>query len=202
MKDCYLEGAVDYIFCQASVVFDSCEFKILRYGAPLTAASTNVNSTFGYVFRNSKIMTDAIGYDGKAVTGVFLGRPWQGNPKVVFMYCYEPASLAPAGWISMNAGLNPLFAEYKCFGPGYKPDQRSTNINYKGVQLTDNEASAYTLENIFSRSTNPSFGIDWMTDTSSSKLSQILTFDPLPADKRVGDEPYALTATASSKLTV
>ena len=202
MKDCYIEGAVDYIFGQATVVFDSCEFKILRYGAPLTAASTNVNSTFGYVFRNSKIMTDAIGYDGKAVTGVFLGRPWQGNPKVVFMYCYEPASLAPAGWTSMNAGLNPLFAEYKCFGPGYKPDQRSTNINYKGVQLTDNEASAYTLENIFSRSTNPSFGIDWMPDTSSSKLSQILTFDPLPADKRVGDEPYALTATASSKLTV
>jgi pectin methylesterase-like acyl-CoA thioesterase len=202
MKDCYIEGAVDYIFGQATVVFDSCEFKILRYGAPLTAASTHINSTFGYVFRNSKIMTDAIGYDGKAVTGVFLGRPWQGNPKVVFLYCYEPASLAPAGWTSMNAGLNPLFAEYKCFGPGYFPDQRSTNVNYKGVQLTDIEAAGYTLENIFSRSTNPSFGIDWIPDTLSYKLPQSITFNPLPTGKRMGDEPFALTATATSFLPV
>jgi hypothetical protein len=41
-----------------------------------------------------------------------------------------------------------------------------------------------------------------MPDTNSSKLSQALSFDHLPADKRVGDEPLTLTATASSKLTV
>jgi hypothetical protein len=199
MKDCYVEGAVDYIFGQATVVFDSCEFNIVRYGAPLTAASTHVSSTFGYVFRNCKIMTPAIGYDGKAVTGVYLGRPWQGNPKVVFMFCYEPPTLAAAGWTSMNSGLNPLFAEYKCFGPGYKPELRSTNVNYQGIQLTDQEAAAYTLENIFARITNPAFGIDWMPDTSSFKLSQSIHFDPLQ-ERRMGEAPFDLEGNATSNL--
>ena len=200
MKDCYVEGAVDYIFGQATVVFDSCELKELRNGGPLTAASTNVNSRFGYVFRNCKIMTDKIGYDGNTISSIYLGRPWQGQPRVIYMYCEEPSTLAPAGWTVMSSGLNPLFAEYKCFGPGFKPDQRSTNVNYPGVQLTDEEAAAYTIENIFAKTTNPSFGIDWMPDTTvCEKLSQTIQFDALPG-KRIGDAPFELTGTATSGL--
>jgi pectin methylesterase-like acyl-CoA thioesterase len=199
MKDCYIEGAVDYIFGQATVVFDSCELKVVRYGAPVTAASTNVNSTFGYVFRNCKIMTDQKGYDGNTISSIYLGRPWQGNPKVVYMYCYEPSTLASGAWTSMTSGLNPLFAEYKCYGPGYKPELRSTNINYKGIQLTDEEAAAYTLENIFAKTTNPAFGIDWMPDTSSFKLSQSISFDPLE-DRKLNETPFDLEGTATSNL--
>ena len=199
MKDCYIEGAVDYIFGQATVVFDSCELKVVRNGAPITAASTNVNSKFGYVFRNCNIITDQKGYDGNTISSIYLGRPWQGNPKVVFMHCYEPSTLAAAGWTSMTSGLNPLFAEYKCFGPGYKPESRSTNVNYMGIQLTDQEAAAYTLENIFARSTNPAFGIDWMPDTSSFKLSQSISFDPLQ-ERRMGEAPFELQGTATSNL--
>ncbi len=200
MKDCYIEGAVDYIFGQATVVFDSCELKELRNGGPLTAASTNVNSRFGYVFRNCKIMTDKIGYDGGTISSIYLGRPWQGNPKVVYMYCEEPSTVAPAGWTNMTSSLNPLFAEYNCFGPGYNPAQRSTNINYPGIQLTDEEASSYTIENIFAKTTNPSFGIDWMPDTTiCEKLAQTIQFDALP-DKRMGDAPFELTGTSTSNL--
>ena len=202
MKDCYIEGSVDFIFGKATVVFDSCELKINRDGGVYTAASTDVNSKFGYVFRDCRLMTYPTGFNGAGIVSVYLGRPWQANPKVVYMKCYEPATIAAAGWTQMSSGLNPLFAEYNCFGPGYKPDQRSTNVNYPGKQLTDEEATAYTLENIFSKATNPSFGIDWMPDNMSFKMSQTLIFDPLPADKRAGDEPYTLTAAASSELPV
>jgi pectin methylesterase-like acyl-CoA thioesterase len=202
MKDCYIEGSVDFIFGQATAVFDSCELNVNRSGGVYTAASTNTDSKFGYVFRGCELMTATVGFDGSPVSSVYLGRPWQGNPKVVYMFCHEPATVARAGWTSMNAGLNPLFAEYQCSGPGYKPDQRSTDMNYRGVQLTDENAAAYTLENIFAMTTNPSFGIDWMPDTGSSKLTQSISFDPLPGDKKVGDEPYTLTATASSNLPV
>ena len=204
MKDCYIEGSVDFIFGQATVVFDSCEVMVNRSGGVYTAASTNVNSKFGYVFRDCELMTAKVGFDGSPVSSVYLGRPWQANPKVVYITCYEPATLAAAGWTSMNSGLNPLFAEYKCTGPGYLPDQRSTNANYKGVQLTDAEAEAYTPENIFAMTTNPSFGIDWMPDTNSYKLSQTIDFDPfpVPAPASWWYEPYTLNATASSKLPV
>ncbi|MBN2764312.1 MAG: T9SS type A sorting domain-containing protein, partial [Bacteroidales bacterium] len=202
MRECYIEGSVDFIFGKATVVFDSCELKMNRNGGVFTAASTDVNSKFGYVFRNCKLMTYPVGFDGNAISNVYLGRPWQGNPKVVYMNCYEPSTIASAGWTSMNSGLEPLFAEYNCSGPGYKPDQRSTNVNYPGIQLTDEEASVYTPDNICSASTNPSFGIDWMPEDLSFKMTQAITFDQLPTDRSVGDEPYILTATASSNLEV
>lgn len=201
MKHCHIEGAVDYIFGKSTVVFDSCDLKVVRDGAPVTAASTDVNSKFGYVFRNCKIFTDAIGYNGSPISGIYLGRPWQGRPQVVYMYCEEPANLASAGWTNMSAGLNPFFAEYKCTGPGFKPDLRSTNTDYKGVQLTDEEAAQYTLKNIFSKATNLNFGYDWMPDTTSMKFSQTITFNALPT-KKAGDSPFDLTATASSNLAV
>jgi len=202
LRDCYIEGSVDFIFGRSTVVFDSCELKVNRNGGVYTAASTDINSTFGYVFRDCRLMTSPVGFDGAGISSVYLGRPWQANPKVVYMNCYEPATIAAAGWTQMSSGLNPLFAEYQCFGPGYKPDQRSTNVNYPGIQLTDGEAAGYTLANIFSKATNPSFGIDWMPEDMSFKISQTLSFGPLPADIRIGNEPITLTATASSKLPV
>lgn len=201
MKNCYIEGSVDFIFGQSTVVFDSCELLVNREGGVITAASTNVNSKFGYVFRNCKIHDNRTGFNGP-ISSIYLGRPWQGNPKVVYMYCEEPSIVAPAGWTYMNSGLNPLFAEYKCFGPGYKPDQRSTNPDYKGIQLTDQEAIQYTIKNIFSRKTNPAFGIDWIPDTLySCKLNQTITFQNI-GDINVSIGSVNLSANASSKLKV
>ncbi|SFE05584.1 Por secretion system C-terminal sorting domain-containing protein [Thermophagus xiamenensis] len=176
MKNCYIEGSVDFIFGQSTVVFDSCEFLVNREGGVLTAASTNVNSKFGYVFKNCKIHDNKNGFNG-SISKIYLGRPWQGNPKVVFLSCEEPSIIAPEGWTSMNSGLNPLFAEYNCSGPGYKPYQRSTNPDYSGIQLTDEQAAQYTIKNIFSKNTNPAFGIDWVPDTNfTAKIPQEIIF--------------------------
>ncbi len=201
MNQCHIEGAVDYIFGRATVVFDSCDLQVLRYDAPITAASTDENSAFGYVFRNCRIYTGEYGYDGNRISAIYLGRPWQGRPRVVYMYCEEPSNLASAGWRSMNAGLNPFFAEYKCFGPGYKPDLRSTHTDYTGIQLTDEEAASYTIANIFSKQTNPAFGYNWMPDTSRSRETQSIQFDPL-SEMNTGQAPFTLNATATSGLDI
>ena len=201
MNQCHIEGAVDYIFGRSTVVFDSCDLKVIRNGAPITAASTDVNSKFGYVFRNCRIYTDEYGYDGNRISGIYLGRPWQGRPQVVYMYCEEPSNLATPGWTVMTARLNPLFAEYQCFGPGFKPSSRSTHPDYTGIQLTDEEASAYTIVNIFSRQTNLEFGYDWMPDTSRSREAQSVTFDPL-TEMKTGQAPLTLDATATSGLEI
>ena len=201
MKNCYIEGSVDFIFGQSTVVFDSCELLVNREGGVITAASTNINSRFGYVFKNCKIHNNLTGFNGP-ITTIYLGRPWQGNPKVVYMYCEEPSIVAPSGWTNMNSGLNPLFAEYKCFGLGYKPNQRSTNPDYKGIQLTDNEAAEYTIKNIFSRKTNPNFGIDWLPDTIfSTKLNQEISF-PRIGEITTSTGTFTLSATSSSKLKI
>ena len=51
------------------------------------------------------------------------------------------------------------YAEYQCSGPGYVPDKRVSWSH----QLTDEEAAAYTVQNVFSkRSMEPAFGADWI----------------------------------------
>ncbi len=164
MKNCYIEGSVDFIFGRDVVVFDSCEIHINREGGTLTAASTDAESKFGYVFRDCIITADSIGFDGRRITSFVLGRPWQSKPRTVFIRCYEPASLNPAGWSTWNV-TPALYAEYKCYGPGSDYSKRLTTISQ---QLTDEEAQEYTLQNIFSKNTHPNFGYDWMPEVITS----------------------------------
>lgn len=198
MKNCYIEGSVDYIFGNATALFDSCEMHSNRDNSPLTAPSTNASSKFGYVFRNCKISADSIGFNGVKITKVFLGRPWQNAPQSVYINCYEPLVLAPEGWTTMS--VNPgLFAEYKCTGPGYSPSTRSTNAASLGKQLSDADAAAYTLVNIFKQTTNSAFGYDWLPDTTIYKFKQNTGLGSI-ATKKYGDAAVKISASSKLKL--
>jgi pectinesterase len=157
MKNCYVEGSVDFIFGRDIVVFDSCEIHIKRNSGTLTAASTEQESKFGYIFRDCNITADSIGWNGQPITSFVLGRPWQQAPRTVFIRCEEPAALSPAGWSTWNV-VPALYAEYHCTGPGSDYDSRISISR----QLTDSEAAEYTLENIFAKSSNPLLAYDWL----------------------------------------
>lgn len=162
-KHCYIEGSVDFIFGRNIVLFDSCEIRVNRNNATLTAAATEAFAKFGYVFINSKITTYATGFDGSAITTFALGRPWQASPRTVFLNCDQPANLNPAGWLVWNVTPR-LYAEYKCTGPGFLPAQRVAWSS----QLSDSAAATYTIENIFSmNSVTPSYGADWIPQQPS-----------------------------------
>ena len=162
VKNSFVEGTVDFIYGRSIMVFDSCTIKQLREGGVLTAASTE-DTKFGIVFLNCKIEAVSIDFHGNTVTKFYLGRPWHVKPHVAYLYCEEPATLAPEGWTTMTDGLTPLFAEYKCTGPGFKPQSRS---NF-GRQLSDNEAKLYTVQNILSKSSGP-FAADWIPQIITS----------------------------------
>jgi pectinesterase len=165
MKNCLIQGTVDFIFGRDIVVFDSCTIHEIRNGGTLTAGSTDATSLFGYVFRNCTIKADSIGYDSVAITSFDLGRPWQSSPRTVFMQCYEPANLDPAGWLAWNV-TPALYAEYKCFGPGSNSSKR---VSFS-KQLSDAEAAQYSLTNIFARNSasSPLILTDWMPSYASS----------------------------------
>lgn len=157
MKDCYIEGSVDFIFGRDIVLFDSCEIHINRNGGTLTAASTDADSKFGYVFKDCKLTSDSIGFDGNPIVHFYLGRPWQAAPRTVFINCQEPANLDSTGWLAWN--VTPArYAEYNCTGPGSDTTYR---VSFSS-QLTTAQASQYTLSNIFAKSSNPNFAYDWM----------------------------------------
>ena len=140
-KACYIEGTVDFIFGWSTAVFEDCTIFCKKKGY-VTAASTNAGTAFGFVFINCRIT-------GEAEENTFyLGRPWRPYAKTVFMHCYLDKQIKPEGWHNWkkpDAEKTAFYAEYKNSGPGYTPDAR-TGWSH---QLTDEEAKAYTQENIF-----------------------------------------------------
>jgi pectin methylesterase-like acyl-CoA thioesterase len=110
---------------------------------------------FGYVFLNCKLTADS------GITGVTLGRPWRPYAKVVYISCEIGAHIDSAGWNNWkkpDAEKTTFYAEYKCKGPGSVTTKR---VSWS-KQLNAEEATEYTLSNIFSANASATpFNSDW-----------------------------------------
>ncbi len=171
VKDCWIEGAVDYIFGHAAVVFDSCQIHTVRSGGYITAASTEADYHFGYVFFDCRLTAPPV------INGVYLGRPWKNHPRTVFFQCVEYENIIPAGWRTWGGTEeNAFYAEYQCTGPGSDTSRR---VEWSR-QLTHEEASTYELENIFSSGTSPDFGTDWQPALAEDTLYKLVMAHTVP----------------------
>lgn len=140
--DCYIEGTTDFIFGPSTAVFQACTIRA-KANSYITAASTTPGKKFGYVFLDCKIVADS------NVTKLYLGRPWRATAKTAFIRCELPGQLAPEGWNNWNNPENEktvFYAEYGNRGDGAGIKGRLPWVK----QLTEKEAKAYTVENIFS----------------------------------------------------
>lgn len=152
-KDCYIEGTTDFIFGDATVLFENCIINS-KSNSYITAASTPQNTEFGYVFKNCKLTAD------ENVTEAYLGRPWRIYAKTVYINCEMGKQIKLEGWHNWSkpeAEKTAFYAEYNCNGEGFQPTKR---VNWSH-QLKKSEAKKYTTENImglnFSKTINESF---------------------------------------------
>ena len=144
-KNCYIEGDVDFIFGGATAYFEECQIHSLtRNSDPdgyITAASTPEGQPYGYVFDHCRFTSDC------APETVYLGRPWRNFAKTVILHSELGAHIKKEGWHDWNkeeAKEQAYYAEYENYGPGASPE---TRVSWSH-QLTKEEASAYTKENI------------------------------------------------------
>lgn len=146
-KDCYINGHTDFIFGDATAVFNNCEvYSKNKSGASITAPNTASKTQYGLVFLNSKLTADS----NLKANSVYLGRPWHPssngdsvNSSSTFVNCNLGAHINSAGWTKMGT-TNPSterFREYKNTGAG-------AVVNSSRKQLTDSEAKNYTVKNI------------------------------------------------------
>lgn len=144
-KDSYIEGTTDFIFGSSTAVFENCEIVSKKEkGSYITAASTPEAKAFGYVFINSRFTAKP---DVEERT-YYLGRPWRPHAKVVLINSFLDSHIRPAGWHNWNDPAREqtvFYAEFENEGPGFQPGKR---VEWSD-QLTNEEASAYTLEAIF-----------------------------------------------------
>jgi pectinesterase len=139
-KDCYIEGTTDFIFGDATVFFENCTINS-KSNSYITAASTPINTEFGYVFKNCKLTAD------ENLTGVYLGRPWRIYAKTVFINCEMGKHIKPEAWHNWSkpeSEKTAFYAEYNCTGEGFQPTKRVSWSH----QLKKSEAKKYTIENV------------------------------------------------------
>lgn len=143
---CYIEGTTDFIFGEATALFEKCAIHC-KADSYITAASTPEGVAFGFVFKNCSI--DA----APGITKVFLGRPWRKFAKVVFINTKMSDCINPEGWSNWSGTdsyKTAYYAESNSTGAGAN---RSKRVSWSH-QLTASEAAKYTMGNIFSGLTN------------------------------------------------
>ena len=145
-KDCLITGTTDFIFGEATVVFQNCTIKSLA-DSYITAASTTKDQAFGYVFFNCKLIAS------DEATKVYLGRPWRPYCKTVFIDTEMDKHILKEGWDPWKGdNMFPVkekttfYAEYNSSGSGASP---KTRVSWS-KQLTKAEREKYTLQDIFS----------------------------------------------------
>ena len=139
--DSYISGGVDFIFGNATAVFDRSEIHSVRPGYLTAQSRTAPSQTSGYVIDRCHITTADLG--GKPL---FLGRPWRSYSRVVYLDTEMPAQLSPEGWSGWESNTpdpqTTFYAEHGSYGPGARVASRVSWSH----QLSNREAKSYQPE--------------------------------------------------------
>lgn len=146
-RDCYVAGDVDFIFGPATAVFDHTTIEALDRGAAagtgtngyITAASTQLAHTYGFLITDSKVVS------GASDKSFYLGRPWHhsGDPLAIAQVVVRDSWLGaevkdrPYSGMSGWSWVAARYDEYHNTGPG-------AGVSLFRPQLTDEQARQYT----------------------------------------------------------
>lgn len=169
IKNSLIEGAVDFIYNGGDVYLDGDTLEINRpSGGYIVAPYHTADTKWGYVFQNNVIRPGKDFKTGNTlnVTDVWLGRPWHGSPKTVFINTQTFVPIPAKGWYNTMGGLPELWADYNTVDANGNPldlSQRESYYYYYYTDgstgekvekfnvknfLTDEEAAQYTLKNV------------------------------------------------------
>jgi len=174
--DSYLEGGVDYIFGNATAVFDRDTLNSNGPGFITAQSRTSADQTTGYVILNSKV-TSSIDHEAppmnpmmpgakssaSAKMSIGLGRPWRPYARTVFIHTELPADVNPAGWNNWSKTSNEstaYYAESQDTGPGASPHSRPGWTH----QLTPAEATQFLPAHFLKGADN------WRPEAEAAKL--------------------------------
>ena len=161
-KNCYIDGNTDFIFGDATVIFDTCIiYPRTRLdnnaGGYVTAVNTKSVSGYGYVFRDCKLTKN------RGFTNYTLGRPWQSGSggvfnKTVFLNTAMGSNISAVGWSVFDVNTTPATVYY---GEYNSKHYDGTSVDVSGRiswshQLTSADAANYyNNDSVFKNATTP-----------------------------------------------
>ena len=149
--DSYIEGGVDFIFGNATAVFDRSEIRANGQGYLTAQSRTSPEQTTGYVIVRSRVTSGfeannearEAGKESERRAGgrVFLGRPWRPYSRVIYIDTELPTDVPPEGWSKWGdtpGEPQAYYAEFRDKGPGANAAGRVAWSH----QLSESEAKA------------------------------------------------------------
>ncbi|XVF80705.1 hypothetical protein PTKIN_Ptkin15bG0096500 [Pterospermum kingtungense] len=150
-RECQIYGTVDFIFGDATVVFQSCNIyarnPLARQSITVTAQGREESTgQGGFVIHNCKIRATSELIASEYPVKIYLGRPWRDFARTVVMQSYLDSRIDPQGWLEFNnksSNLDLYYAEYDNRGPGSSTYDR---VKWKGFRVIDSvQAYQFTV---------------------------------------------------------
>lgn len=159
-ENSYITGRVDYVFGDATAVFQNSEFyNVNSSGGTITAQKrASASETTGYVLINDKI-------DGALANSTYLGRPWGPYARVIVRDSSIGSDIQAVGWENWSTAdyhKTAYFAEYNNTGPGSGTSGRISWAH----QLTATQAQQYTVNSFLNQD-------GWLT-TAKNYLNSVI----------------------------
>nr|GME05525.1 pectinesterase-like [Ipomoea batatas] len=150
-RDCSISGTIDFIFGDASSVFQNCKMivrKPLQNQACMVTAQGRMErrGVGAIVLQNCEILPAPELKTLHPPAQVFLGRPWKQYARTLIAESFIDGFIAPEGWAPWNGNfaLDTLwYAEYQNRGPGSDTSKR---VNWKGYlkNISPQEVSKFS----------------------------------------------------------
>ncbi|KAG4200149.1 hypothetical protein ERO13_A05G192900v2 [Gossypium hirsutum] len=171
-KNCYIEGAVDFICGNAASLFEVIKLRNIKVPFTFTLKG---DASITAQRRESPSEDTGFTFLGCKITGVrsaLLGRPWGAYSRVVFALSYMSGAILPQGWDDWgdtSKQSTTFYREYKCYGPGANARKR---VEWSG-KLTTEEAEFFMTKNMIG-------GRSWIrsTPTHFKKASTATSNNP------------------------
>ncbi|XP_060215449.1 pectinesterase-like [Lycium barbarum] len=138
-RDCTISGTIDFIFGDASAVFQNCKMIVRKPMAEqacmVTAQGRKDRRGVGaIVMQNCQVLAEQDFLTAQPPIKAYLGRPWKEFSRTIIMQSSIDGFIAPEGWSvwAGNFALDTLFyAEYQNRGAGSNTNNR---VNWRGYQ--------------------------------------------------------------------
>ena len=134
---CLIRGDVDFIFGSYRCWFEACELFMNARGGWYTAANTNREQPYGFVFHRCRLTGECLPGTG------FLGRPWRKYARTIFLNCGMDEHVAPEGFSDWDEERVVTCRCGEWGTTGERADQRTRHPAQK--RLTEAEAKEITL---------------------------------------------------------
>jgi pectin methylesterase-like acyl-CoA thioesterase len=168
-RNSFITGDADFIFGNATAVFDGCTIESTDRGY-ITAADTTRTTANGLIFLDCRLVKGTSRHDGTtaANSSVFLGRPWLHTPSiqmpsVIYIRTRMGTHIRAAGWDPWDSIMDPSidrdpYTRFSEWGSMNLAGQLLPDFNQDGTPdgrvrwadpMTAEQAANYTLDRIF-----------------------------------------------------